>query len=114
MPLRDDVAALEVVVAVDEDEEAAVVDVAEGVLGVGGVAGEAEPEDVDGDAFFDDAEVGGGYGRWRGGRRSRRRGRRRFRRGPLGVWAMTPVMRSVRVVRGGRWPRQPMRRVKLG
>ena len=34
----DDVADLEVVVAVDEDDEATVVDVAEGVLGVGGLA----------------------------------------------------------------------------
>jgi hypothetical protein len=60
--LGDDEAALEVVDAVDEDEDAAVVDVAEGVLGVGGVARDAHPEDVDGDALFDDVEVGGGAG----------------------------------------------------
>ena len=58
----DDEADLEVVVAIDEDDEAAVVDVAEGVLGVVGLAGEAEPEDVDGDAFFDEREVGGDAG----------------------------------------------------
>ncbi len=55
----DDDAGLEVVVAVDEDEGATVVDVAEDVLGVGGLAGDAHPEDVDGDALFDDVEVGG-------------------------------------------------------
>ena len=48
----DDEAGLEVVVAVDEDEDAAEVDVAEGVLGVVGLAREAEPEDVDGDALL--------------------------------------------------------------
>ena len=37
----DDVADLEVVVAVDEDDESAVVDVAECVFGVGGLAGDA-------------------------------------------------------------------------
>ena len=54
-----DVADLVVVVAIDEDDEAAVVDVAEAVLGVAGVAGEAEPEDVDGDAVVDEREMGG-------------------------------------------------------
>ncbi len=57
----DDVGALEVVVAVDEDEEAAVVDVAEAFRDRW-VARDAEPEDVDGDAFFDDVKVRGGYG----------------------------------------------------
>jgi hypothetical protein len=55
----DDVAGLKVVAAVDEDERAAVVDVAESVLGVGGLAGNLEPEDVDGDPLLDDFEVGG-------------------------------------------------------
>ncbi len=57
-----DVADLVVVVAIDEDDEAAVVDVAEAVLGVAGLAGEAEPEDVDGDAVVDEREVGGDAG----------------------------------------------------
>ncbi len=56
--LGDDEAALKVSVAVDEDEDVAVVDVAEGVLGVGGLAGDREPENVDGDALLDDVEVG--------------------------------------------------------
>ncbi len=68
----DGVADLVVVVAIDEDDEAAVVDVAEAVLGVGGPAGDAEPEDVDGDAVVDEREDGRRRGRWRGGRRSLR------------------------------------------
>ena len=56
----DDEGALEVVGAIDEDGEVAVVDVAEDVRGVGFAAGEAEPEDVDGDSGFDEGEVGGG------------------------------------------------------
>ena len=39
----NEVASLEVVVAVDEDEESAEIDVAEGVLGVVGLACQAEP-----------------------------------------------------------------------
>ena len=39
----DNVSDLEVVVAIDEHDEAAVVDVSEGVLGVVGLAGQAEP-----------------------------------------------------------------------
>ena len=58
----DDVADLVVVVAIDEDDEAAVVDVAEAVLGVAGLAGETEPEDVDGDAVVDEREMGGDAG----------------------------------------------------
>ncbi len=58
----DDVRGLEVVVAVDEDHHAAEVEVAEGVFGVFGLAGEAEPEDVDGNAVVDDGEMGGGDG----------------------------------------------------
>ncbi len=107
----DGVADLVVVVAVDEDDEAAVVDVAEAVFGVAGLAGEAEPEDVDGDAVVDEREVGGdardgvaaiaAYGEVRGD----------FD-GPLGVLASTPV------VMPSCWRRpvasQPMRRVKFG
>ena len=55
----DDVRDLEVVDAVDEDDETAVVDVAQSVFGVGLMAGEAEPENVDGNAFFDDGEMSG-------------------------------------------------------
>ena len=58
----DEEGALEVIGAIDEDDEAAVVDVAEDVGGVGCVAGEAEPEDVDGDSGLVDREVGGGAG----------------------------------------------------
>ena len=58
----DDEGALEVVGAIDEDGEGAVVDVADDVGGVGVAAGEAEPEDVDGDAGLVDGEVGGGAG----------------------------------------------------
>jgi len=55
----DDVSDLKVVVAVDEDDEAAVVDVSEGVLGVVGLAGHAEPEDVDGNAVVYETQMGG-------------------------------------------------------
>src|ERR1700674_4195462 len=58
----DDVAALEVSVSVDEDEDAAEVDVAEGVLGVGGKTGKAEPEHIDGDAILVKWQMGGGAG----------------------------------------------------
>ena len=60
--LGDEEAALEVVSAVDEDEEAAVVDVAKGVAGVALSSAETEPEDVDGDSGLVDGEVGGGAG----------------------------------------------------
>ena len=58
----DDVSDLKVVDAIDEDDEAAVVDVAEGVLGVVGLARDAEPEDVDGNAVVDEGEMGGDAG----------------------------------------------------
>jgi hypothetical protein len=58
----DDVGGLEVLDAIDEDEETAVVDVAESAFGVVRVARDAEPEDVDGDAFLDDVEMSGGDG----------------------------------------------------
>lgn len=54
----DDVADLEVVVAIDEDDEAAVVDVAERVFRVVGLARDAEPEDVDGNAVVEEREMG--------------------------------------------------------
>ncbi len=60
--LGDEVADLEVVAAVDEDDDAAEVDVAEGVFGVVGLAGDAEPEDVDGDALLFEGEVRGDAG----------------------------------------------------
>ena len=50
---------MEVGVAVDQDKGAAVVHVAEGVLRVGGLAGDAEPENIDGDAVIMDGKVGG-------------------------------------------------------
>lgn len=53
----DDVADLKVVVAIDEDDEAAVVDVAEGILGIGWLARDFEPEDVYGNAFVVEREV---------------------------------------------------------
>ena len=53
----DDEGGLEVVVAVDEDEGMAEVDVAEGVFGVVRLTREAHPEDIDGDALLDDVEV---------------------------------------------------------
>ena len=60
--LSDEKGALEVVGAIDEDGEVAVVDVADDIGWVGFVAGEAEPEDVDGDSGLVDREVGGGTG----------------------------------------------------
>ena len=53
----DDVSDLKVVDAIDEHDEPAVVDVAEGVLGVVGLAGEAEPEDVDGNTVVDERKM---------------------------------------------------------
>jgi hypothetical protein len=61
--LCDEEAALEVVAAVDEDQEGAVVDVAESVDGIGFTTAETEPENVDGDARLVDPEMGGGAGR---------------------------------------------------
>ena len=58
----EDEADLVVVVAIDEDDEVAVVDVAEAVLGIAGLAGEAKPEDIDGDAVVDEGEMGGDAG----------------------------------------------------
>ena len=55
----DDVSDLKVVNAIDEYDEAAVVDVSESVLGVVGLAGDAEPEDVDGNAVVDERQMGG-------------------------------------------------------
>ena len=54
----NDEGTLEVVGATDEDCELAVVDIAEDVRRVAFAAGEAEPEDVDGDTGFDDWEIG--------------------------------------------------------
>ena len=55
----DEVADLEVVVAIDEDDETAVVEVAEGVFRVGGPACDTEPENVDGDALLDERKMCG-------------------------------------------------------
>ncbi len=55
----DDVADLKVVDAIDEDDQAAVVDVAEAVFGIGWMAGNAQPKDVDGDAVIDERQMGG-------------------------------------------------------
>ncbi len=55
----DDVTDLEVVVAVDEDDETAVVDVAESVFGVGWLASEAQPENIDRNSFLDHRKVAG-------------------------------------------------------
>ena len=60
--LADEKGALEVVGAIDEDGEVAVVDVADDVGGVGFAAGETEPEDVDGNTGLVNGEVGGGAG----------------------------------------------------
>ena len=56
----DDVGALEVVGAIDEDGEFAVVDIAEDVGGVALVTSEAKPEDVDGYSGLADGQVGCG------------------------------------------------------
>jgi len=53
----DDVADLEVVVAIDEDDEAAVVDVSESIFRVRGLTGDLEPEDIDRDADVLEWEV---------------------------------------------------------
>ncbi len=55
----DEVADLEVVVAIDEDDETAVVEVAECVFRVGGLACNAEPENVYGDAVVNKREMCG-------------------------------------------------------
>ena len=55
----DEVADLEVIVAIDEDDETAVVEVAECVFRVGGPACNAEPENVYGDALIDEREMCG-------------------------------------------------------
>ncbi len=55
----DEIANLEVIVAIDEDDEAAEVEVAEGIFGVGGLACDAEPEDVYRNTFVDDGEISG-------------------------------------------------------
>ena len=55
----DEVADLEIVVAVDEDDEPAVVEVAECVFRVGGLACDAEPEDVYGDTLVNKREMSG-------------------------------------------------------
>ena len=69
---------------------AAVVDVAESVLGVVGLAGDAEPEDVDGDAFFDERKVCGDAGE--GVAAIAADGEvAGISTGPLGVLARTPV-----------------------
>ena len=55
----DEVADLEVVVAIDENNEAAEVEVAERVFGVGGLARDAKPEDVQQNAFINEGEMTG-------------------------------------------------------
>jgi len=57
--LGNDVPDLEVVDAVDEDDEAAVVDVTECVFWVVGLASDAEPENVDRYSVVDKWKVGG-------------------------------------------------------
>ena len=54
----DDEAALVVLFTVDEDEQHAVIDVAERVDRVIGLAAESKPEDVDGNAGLFDLEMG--------------------------------------------------------
>ena len=58
----DDEAALVVVAAIDEDEEVAEVDIAEGVLGFAFVAAETEPKDVDGRPGVVKRKMAGGAG----------------------------------------------------
>jgi hypothetical protein len=58
----DDEGALEVLGAIDEDSEGAVVDVADDVGGIAFVTAEAEPEDIDGDSLLANGEIGGGTG----------------------------------------------------
>ncbi len=58
--LGDDVSALEVVSAIDEDEAGSVVEVAESVRWIAGGAAESEPEDVDGGAAVYDGKFRGG------------------------------------------------------
>jgi len=60
--LGDEEGALEVVCAIDEDGEVAVVDVADDVGGVVFMAAEAEPEDVDGNSGLANWQAGSGTG----------------------------------------------------
>ena len=55
----NDVGSLKVFDAIDEDEQAAIVDVTKSALGIGCIAREAQPEDIDRNAFFNDLEVSG-------------------------------------------------------
>ena len=58
--LGNDEAALEVIATVDEDEEVAVVDVAESITGIAFAAAKMEPENVDRNPGLLDGKVGGG------------------------------------------------------
>jgi hypothetical protein len=60
--LGDEEGTLEVICAIDEDGEVAVVDVADDVGGVAFLAAETEPEDVDGNSGLANGQVGGGPG----------------------------------------------------
>jgi len=55
----NEVSDLIVVDAIDEDDEAAVVDVAEAVFRVGGLTGDAKPQDVDGNTVVDERKMSG-------------------------------------------------------